>query len=96
MTVKDIREFFMSGVFNDPIFTHSFRKRSAAQKLPYLNMIRNDPCAYCGGEGGTADHVVPQARGGENRDNLTGSCQPCNNAKGHKDLLTYLLEMRTA
>lgn len=95
MTVQEIREFFGSGVFNDSIFMSSFRKRRfASRKTPYFHMIRNDLCAYCGGAGGTVDHIVPQAKGGQNRDNLTGSCQPCNNLKRDKDLLSFLLEMR--
>ncbi len=95
MRVQEIREFFMSDAFVCDVFTHSFRKRRfATRRSPYFHLIRNDPCAYCGGEGGTVDHVVPQAQGGEDRDNIVGSCQPCNNAKQDKGLLEFLLEMR--
>lgn len=47
--------------------------------------IRQQPCAYCGGPGGTVDHVVPIARGGTSvRGNLAPACRPCNSSKGTK------------
>lgn len=37
------------------------------------------PCAYCGGEAGGWDHVVPMGRGGANvASNLVRSCFRCN------------------
>ncbi|MCB9568021.1 MAG: HNH endonuclease [Myxococcales bacterium] len=54
-------------------------------------------CAYCGlrlGRGQvTRDHVIPRARGGPNTaDNLVPSCAACNQRKGCKPLLRFLLE----
>jgi len=55
--------------------------------------LRGDPCAYCGGPGGTLDHIEPTAEGGANRmANLTGACDRCNQAKGTTSLLAFLLE----
>jgi 5-methylcytosine-specific restriction endonuclease McrA len=54
--------------------------------------LRADPCSYCGGPGGTIDHIIPAARGGlSTSDNLTGSCEACNLAKGAWPLLPFLL-----
>lgn len=41
-----------------------------------------DPCSYCGGPGGTVDHIVPIHTGGSTEaDNLTAACQPCDSSK---------------
>jgi 5-methylcytosine-specific restriction endonuclease McrA len=54
--------------------------------------LRLDPCAWCGGPGGTIDHIVPRAVGAAATDlNLTGSCAACNEAKGRWPLLPFLL-----
>jgi 5-methylcytosine-specific restriction endonuclease McrA len=58
-------------------------------------MLRSDPCSYCGGEGGTVDHIEPRCRGGENDIvNYAGSCFKCNQDKKDVPLLSYLLEIR--
>ncbi|MEY3664690.1 MAG: hypothetical protein RLZZ153_872 [Pseudomonadota bacterium] len=46
-------------------------------------------CAYCGGRFRaadlTAEHVLPQSRGGSNRwTNLVSACRPCNHRKGNR------------
>lgn len=42
-------------------------------------------CAYCGGQAGTIDHVLPRSRGGEDSwENLVACCQRCNNTKGDR------------
>lgn len=46
-------------------------------------------CAYCGGRFRasdlTAEHVLPQSRGGTNRwTNLVSACRPCNHRKGSR------------
>lgn len=47
----------------------------------------NGRCGYCGGRGSTIDHIKPRALGGPHRwENVTLSCGPCNQAKGHKTL----------
>lgn len=48
-----------------------------------IQALKKDPCFWCGGPGGTVDHVIPIARGGRHAiGNLVGCCEPCNNAKG--------------
>ncbi len=45
-------------------------------------------CAYCGDVADTVDHVIPQAKGGDNHPhNLTAACSECNAAKG--DMWTW-------
>ena len=54
--------------------------------------IRCDPCAYCGGSGGGADHIRARVRGGPHTwDNLTGACRRCNVAKSSQTLLQFLV-----
>jgi hypothetical protein len=59
-----------------------------------VDLLRADPCAYCGGPGGTIDHIVPIGGDGEKSPvaNCTGACENCNHRKSHKPLLRFLLE----
>jgi 5-methylcytosine-specific restriction endonuclease McrA len=55
-------------------------------------LLMRDPCAYCGGLGGTIDHITPIIDGGTNDDdNLTAACRSCNGRKSDRDLLTFLV-----
>jgi 5-methylcytosine-specific restriction endonuclease McrA len=58
----------------------------------YMVIAEGDPCAYCGGPGGSLDHISSLVDGGQHDwTNLTGACQRCNKSKGAKPLLEYLL-----
>lgn len=64
--------------------------------MSWRRQVRNDPCSYCGGKGGTADHIIPQSEdGGNTWENLTGACFECNMRKSSKSLLEFLVEMRS-
>jgi len=53
--------------------------------------LRRDPCAWCNGRGGTVDHLVPQALGGDDRwENLAGACRRCNASRGIDTLVVHL------
>jgi hypothetical protein len=59
-------------------------------------LLKRDPCAYCGGKGGTVDHIAPKWRGRKPKPlqrwlNYTGSCPQCNERKGTLSLLFFLL-----
>ena len=42
------------------------------------------PCHYCGGEGGTIDHVIPKSAGGRTiLKNCVPACAPCNTFRGN-------------
>ena len=62
----------------------------------WLRIVRSEPCAYCGGPGGTVDHVEPQARAPRGVGtahswlNVVGACGPCNGAKRDRPLLRFL------
>jgi hypothetical protein len=65
---------------------------SRMSQLREYGYPRLDPCAYCGGPGGTIDHTVPLAAGAAPTvGNLTGACPACNEAKGRWPLLPFLL-----
>lgn len=69
------------------------RLRGAGPTLAFDILIREDPCSYCGDRSDTADHIEPQAHGGSDEwENLTGACRSCNDRKGDKPLLRFLLE----
>ena len=47
--------------------------------------FRHLPCFYCGGKGGSIDHVIPVSKGGAHSiGNLVSSCRTCNSSKGNK------------
>lgn len=57
----------------------------------FAEILRFDPCSYCGKSGGTVDHIVPIVGGGSGEwMNLTGACSRCNASKGPRSLLTHL------
>jgi hypothetical protein len=58
----------------------------------YGKIVACDPCSYCGGPGGTLDHIDPIVTGGANDwQNLTGACHSCNSRKREVPLLLALL-----
>ncbi len=62
----------------------------------WLRIVRAEACAYCGGPGGTVDHVEPRSRAGRGVGsvhswlNVVGACAPCNGAKRDRALLHFL------
>ena len=58
----------------------------------WKEVIRLDPCAYCGGLGGTIDHIAPNSMGGSRWSlrNWTGACFACNARRGATRLLYFL------
>lgn len=66
--------------------------RGDVDTLEWLKLIRRDPCSYCGGGGGTVDHIEPKVRGGLNHwSNYAPACRSCNSSKNDSPLLIYLL-----
>ena len=63
-------------------------------KKMWRGIIRKDPCAYCGGAGGSIDHIVPKSRAPLGREkswtNLTGACYSCNARRADAPLLLWL------
>ena len=69
----------------------SRRARVQGASAQWREIIRNDPCALCGGRGGTIDHIVPRSRGGRAEcENIAGTCRRCNSKKGSTSLLMFL------
>jgi 5-methylcytosine-specific restriction endonuclease McrA len=65
--------------------------RHDPEAVEYARLVRRDPCSYCGGPGGSVDHVVPSVHGGPNVwDNFTGVCSSCNQSKRSRSLLEFL------
>jgi len=85
-----------SGAFNIPsiirlLVTIPWKAHKSRMKFSRKNvMIRDDhTCQYCGvklgKQGGTIDHVIPRARGGQTTySNCVASCKSCNNKKADK------------
>lgn len=71
------------------------KRRPSEQR--WVDVIRCDPCSWCGGRGGTVEHVTPRSRGGpkEHRaHNSAGACSRCNNERANVTVLEYLLRRR--
>ena len=60
--------------------------------LEYAEILRYDPCSYCGDAGKIAiDHIDPLNGGGDGSwTNLTAACKKCNTSKRDKTLLGWL------
>lgn len=73
---------------------HPKKPRHGARFRPTVQaIVKADPCAYCGGPGGSADHIVPIVSGGTGDwENAAGVCYRCGSMKGEKSMLTFLLE----
>ena len=62
----------------------------------WLSLMRRDPCSYCGGPGGTVDHVDPRSRAPRGLGsahgwiNTVGACARCNGYKRDLRLLVFL------
>lgn len=60
----------------------------------WREVLRRDPCAYCGGVAEHLDHITARSRGGKRQSdflNLTAACGRCNSSKHAHALLTFLL-----
>lgn len=81
-------------------YVHARRARlvgATVTPLPkrVLARIRVARCSYCGGPGGTVDHVVPLNRGGRHAEgNLVPACKSCNSSKRDKLLIEWLVLKR--
>lgn len=65
---------------------------SYSATVTYRRQLRADPCSYCGGPGGSSDHIDPQHNGGaDDWTNRTSACRGCNSYKGTLPLLLALL-----
>lgn len=80
-------------------YQHGTLEGATIQK--YLQSKYGHTCQYCGGATGDhkieVEHIVAKANGGHNRvDNLTLACHTCNQAKGNKNLDTWLEELKVS
>lgn len=68
-------------------------ERATALAEEYVEVLRGDPCCYCGARMEHVDHIEPIIRGGSGDwDNLTAACAACNLRKQRRPLLAYLLD----
>lgn len=79
----------------------TLRRDGETHRDAWKRILRDDPCAYCGGESTTIDHIVP-ARGTQRPGlgglhswtNYTGACERCNWSKADVPLIDWLLRRR--
>lgn len=64
-----------------------------ADRRAYVEMLRLDPCSYCGAAAaGEVDHIAPvHLGGGDDWTNLTAACRSCNASKTDRSLLEFML-----
>lgn len=77
----------------------TLREDGQSHRAAWMAILRRDPCSYCGGVGGTVDHVEPRSRpprlgtrggGVYTWANYVGACHNCNGRKGAASLLAFL------
>lgn len=62
------------------------------RRFVFRDVVRRDPCAYCGRAGGTLDHIQPKSKGHKlHWENTTSACYACNVEKGSQSLVGYLV-----
>lgn len=67
-------------------------RRWSTDERAYAEVLRGDPCSYCGAPTEAIDHIGARARGGEHAwGNFTAACKSCNSTKSARPLLTFLL-----
>lgn len=75
-----------------------FKRRGEEPSLEsreYIELLKADPCSYCGEPMEHVDHIVARAEWGigwSQWENLTSACQQCNCQKNARPLLSFLLE----
>lgn len=74
----------------------ALRRDGQTHREWWMHVLRQDPCSYCGGPGGTIDHIEPRSKrvrgigGAHSWLNYTGSCQPCNGRKSVRKMLLWM------
>lgn len=69
------------------------RRRVGRNRLAigFADILRRDPCSYCGGSAGHIDHIQAVAQGGQSDwANLTSACVSCNSSKSDESLLLFM------
>ena len=74
----------------------SIQRRQAfkpgADTLHFMEMLRRDPCSYCGASS-QIDHIAPVSQGGAmDWSNLTAACAACNHKKRTRPMLAFFAE----
>jgi len=64
----------------------SYPDTKSGKKAPaWIKAMRQLPCHYCGGPGGTIDHKIARCRGGRTvQENCVPACKPCNQFRGDR------------
>ena len=74
---------------NNAAMTDADHEEAAA----YRQIIKNDPCVYCGAASVAIDHVTPIVEGGSDIwSNLAPVCKPCNSKKRSRSVLVLMLD----
>ena len=61
----------------------------------YAQILRGDPCSYCGVRPAEIDHIEPIGIGPRDDPmNLTAACHSCNSGKRQKPLLAWLIKRK--
>lgn len=67
------------------------------ESAEYQQIIRRDPCVYCGATSVAIDHITPIVEGGSDLwGNLAPVCKPCNSRKRSRSVLALLLDRAAA
>jgi hypothetical protein len=96
---RRLAELFGHSAANDhnQVTKALYRLGSKVNLPPWADVLRADPCSYCGARGEmTLDHVEPRSRTGESKGkpcvaNAAAACYRCNQRKASVGLLDFLV-----
>lgn len=94
INTRDVDKITLDGlVFN--IATNRFHDQSyGPTAFVYKKVLLKEPCVYCGASVAAGrDHIQPRHKGGkDNWTNRAPACRACDQAKGSRDLLMFLVK----
>lgn len=76
------------------VLTRARNLEPASQEtIEHIQWCYTQPCVYCWKPATTHDHVVPVSQGGSNHwSNMVPACSRCNDSKGAKPVMFWLLQ----
>lgn len=92
--VKEVRTRYREGHLEEERARSRLRRvdKDDTETANYIQILRSDPCSYCGLPHEHVDHIDPVSTGGGNVwGNFTSSCAACNQSKLTDRLLIFLL-----
>lgn len=63
--------------------------------IGYNEVVKKEPCVYCGGLAKTWDHLIPKSKGGPSGwTNMARACSHCNLKRDTKPFLIFMIQQQ--